>query len=44
MALNIFQFVSNFTDIKRGQTPIMREGLSEKPWFEDDFLKYHFQL
>ena len=44
MALNIFQFVSNFTDIKGGQTPIMREGLSEKPWIEDDFLKYHFQL
>ena len=44
MALNIFQFVSNFMDIKDDQTPIMREGLSEKPWTEEDFLNYHFQL
>ena len=44
MALNIFQFVSNFMDIKDGQTPLMREGLVEKPWNEDNFLTYHFQL
>ena len=44
MALNIFQFVSNFMDIKDGQTPMMREGLFKKPWTEDDFLNYHFQL
>ena len=44
MALNLFQFVSNFMDIKEGQTPIMREGLFEKPWTEHDFLNYHFQL
>ena len=44
MALNIFQFVSNFMDIKDGQTPMMREGLFKKSWTEDDFLNYHFQL
>lgn len=31
-------------DIKDGQTPMMREGLFKKPWTEDDFLNYHFQL
>jgi len=44
MALNIFQFVSNFKDIKNGQTPMMRERLFKKSWTEDDFLNYHFQL
>jgi len=44
MALNIFQFVSNFMDIKNGQTPMMREGLFKKPWTGDDFLNYHYQL
>ena len=44
MSLNIFQFVSNFMDIKKGETPMMREGITEEPWTEDMFLNYHYQL
>jgi len=44
MALNIFQFISNFIDVKNGQTPMMAEGITDKPWTAEMFLRYTHQL
>jgi IS1 family transposase/transposase-like protein len=44
MSLNIFQFVSNFMDIKNGRTPMMAEGITDRPWTSEMFLNYHHQL
>jgi IS1 family transposase/transposase-like protein len=44
MSLNIFQFVSNFMDIKNGLTPMMAEEITDRPWTVDMFLNYRHQL
>ena len=43
-SLNIFQFVSNFMDQKKGLTPMMAEGITDRPWTVEMFLSYHHQL
>lgn len=43
-AMDLFQFVSNFIDVKGGTTPAMREGITDHVWTWREFLTYHFQL
>ena len=43
-AMDLFQFASNFIDAKRGMTPAMREGITDRVWNWQEFLTYHFQL
>ncbi len=44
-ALHLFQFYWNFmNNFKRGKTPAMLEGLTDKPWTWDDFLFYHYAV
>lgn len=43
-ALNIFQFVNNFIDAKKGKAPAMREGITDHIWTWKEFLNYSFQL
>ena len=44
-ALNIFQFVHNFIDIKHNrQSPAMLESITDHIWNWSEFLSYHVQL
>jgi len=44
-ALNIFQFVHNFIDIKQSrQSPAMLESITDHQWNWTKFLTYHVQL
>lgn len=43
-ALNMFQFMSNFIDAKKGTTPAMKEGITDHIWTWREFLTYHIQL
>ncbi len=43
-ALNVFQFVSNFIEHKGGETPAMKEGITDHVWTWREFLTYHIQL
>ncbi len=43
-AMDLFQFASNFIDVKGGMTPAMREGITDRVWKWQEFLTYHFQL
>ena len=42
--LNVFQFVSNFIEDKGGETPAMKEGITDHVWTWREFLTYHIQL
>ena len=42
-ALNVFQFMSNFIDAKKGTTPAMKEGITDNIWTWTEFLTYHIQ-
>ena len=45
MALNIFQFVHNFIDVKLNhQSPAMLESITDHIWNRSEFLSYHVQL
>lgn len=43
-ALNMFQFMNNFIDLKKKLTPAMIEGLTDHAWSWNDFLSHHIQL
>ena len=43
-AIDIFQFASNFIEPKKGMTPAMREGITDRIWTWKELLTYHFQL
>ena len=44
-ALNLFQFMNNFIDLKRNRkTPAMIEGITDHVWSWMEFLSYHIQL
>lgn len=44
-ALNTFQFVHNFIDVKKDhKSPAMMEGVTDHLWNWTEFLKYHLQL
>ena len=43
-ALSTFQFVTNFMDTKDGNSPMMIEGITDKPWDATMFLNYHYQF
>jgi len=43
-ALNMFQFMSNFIDAKKGITPAMKEGITDHRWTWGEFLTYSIQL
>jgi transposase-like protein/IS1 family transposase len=42
--LSTFQFASNFLDTKEGKTPMMIEGITDKPWTPIMFLNHHYQF
>ena len=45
-ALNLFQFVNNFIDLKKNKrnTPAMIEKISDHVWTWGEFLSHHIQL
>lgn len=43
-ALNMFQFMNNFIDAKKGTTPAMREGMTDHAWTWGEFLSHSIQL
>lgn len=44
-ALNLFQFMNNFIDLKRNRkTPAMIEEITDHVWSWREFLSYHIQL
>lgn len=44
-ALNLFQFMNNFIDLKRNRkTPAMIEGITDHVWSWMEFISYHIQL
>jgi len=43
-ALNMFQFMNNFSDAKKGTTPAMREGITDHVWAWGEFLRDSIQL
>lgn len=45
-ALNLFQFVNNFIDLKKNNrmTPAMIENISDHVWSWGEFLSHHIQL
>ncbi len=43
-ALNMFQFMNNFIDAKKGTTPAMKEGVTDHVWTWREFLSYSIQL
>jgi IS1 family transposase len=44
-AMNIFQFVQNFIDLKKdSQTPAMLESITDHRWNWKEFLSHHLQL
>jgi len=42
--VNMFQFMSNFIDAKKGTTPAMREEVTDHIWTWGEFMSYSIQL